>query len=153
MPSLAQLWRIAAVIQGRPPDPPVGAQDARRGQRSAHDDLAALDAWYTEWAEIVRAVVSRRSDRIALRIAMRRKADRGQSTETEDTVGTAPTPRTTVPVVSTASHKPAKAPARPPTRLRDFVRGVPPYWAGGTSHERARRSRKRLERHPAPASC
>ncbi|MBK6693594.1 MAG: hypothetical protein IPG50_15505 [Myxococcales bacterium] len=119
----AERARLRALVDAAQAEPelPLGAKTLAEVNAAHTNDLAALYAWYTEWAEIARAVVSRRNERIALGIAKRRKADRGQSAETEESAGSAlaqspapnPTPHTTVPVLSASSNKPANGAVAP----------------------------------------
>ncbi len=56
-------------------------------------NLSALYAWYAEWTEVARAVVSRRADRILLGIAKQRKkggADETMPTATAPVAASAP---------------------------------------------------------------
>lgn len=115
----AERARLRALVDAAQAEPelPLGAKTVDELNETRTRDLVALYAWYTEWAEIARAVISRRNERIALGIAKRRKSDRSQNAETEGTVGTAPAPtaapNTTAPAVPASANKPANGGAAP----------------------------------------
>ena len=79
----ARLRTLVEIAQSEPSHPP-----APSAADSHQEDLAALHAWYMEWTEVARAVVSARADRITLGVSRRKK--RGTKGDTETPVAIVP---------------------------------------------------------------
>jgi hypothetical protein len=93
----ARLRALVTVAQSEP-QTPAQVTTAKEIVDARTTSLGALYAWYSEWTEIAREVITKRADRISLGIAKRRTAESGSDDADPEapTVPEAPV----VPVVS-----------------------------------------------------
>lgn len=81
----ARLRKLTELAQSSPIIPSLTSAKTAEAEAAHMNDLKELYAWYAQWTEVARAVVTRRADLILLGMARRKRTGTSSDTDTDET--------------------------------------------------------------------